>query len=93
MPCWGPVLYYKEVKELPVSGAVVVPVPGKEKEVEKSLRALPGVEVKGRGSKGIAVVMEGESTKELKKLSEKIEKWDDVVDFQLVYLNVEDEVE
>ncbi len=93
MPCRGPVLHHKEVKVLPVSGAVVVPVPGKEEEVEKGLRALPGVEVKGRGNKGIAVVMEGRSTKELKKLSEKIEKWDNVVDFQLVYLNVEDEVE
>ncbi|WP_456474456.1 chaperone NapD [Candidatus Pyrohabitans sp.] len=78
---------------MPVSGAVVVPIPGKEKEVEKNLRALPGVEVKGKGSKGIAVVMESESTGKLKKLSEEIEKWNSVVDFQLVYLNVEDEVD
>jgi len=78
---------------LPISGAVIVPVPGREDEVERNLRNLPGVEVKGRGTRGIAVVMEGRSTKELKKLSEEIEKWEDVVDFQLVYLNVEDEVE
>ena len=78
---------------MPVSGAVVVPVPGREEEVERSLKALPGVEVRGRGSRGIAVVLEGSSTEELQRLSEKIEKWDHVVDFQLVYLNVEDEVE
>ncbi len=88
-----PVLQNQEVKHLPISGAVVVPVPGREEEVERSLRSLPGVEVKGRGAKGIAVVMEGRTTKELKKLSERIENWEDVVDFQLVYLNVEDEVE
>jgi len=78
---------------LPVSGAVIVPVPGKEEEVEKNLRALPGVEVKGRGDKGIAIVIEGESTAELQRLSERIEKWQSVVDFQLIYVNVEDEVE
>jgi nitrate reductase NapAB chaperone NapD len=77
---------------LPVSGVVVVPVPGEEEEVKKKLEALAGIEVKGVGSKGIAVVIEGDSTEELEKLSKKIEKWEDVVDFQLVYLNVEDEV-
>ena len=78
---------------MPVSGAVIVPVPGKEEDVERELRALPGVEVRGRGEKGIAITIEGESTAELQRVSEKIEKWESVVDFQLIYVNVEDEVE
>ncbi len=77
---------------MPVSGAVVIPVRGKEEEVEKALKEFEGVEVKGTGDKGIAVVIEAESTKELKRISEEINRLPEVVSFQLVYLNVEDEV-
>ncbi|NOZ82772.1 MAG: chaperone NapD [Euryarchaeota archaeon] len=78
---------------MPVSGAVVVPVPGREAEVERLLRSMRGIEVMGRGSGGIAITLEGSTTRELYSLSEHVEKLEDVVDFQLVYLNVEDEVE
>ncbi len=78
---------------MPVSGAVVVAVPGREAEVERILRSIEGVEVMGRGSRGIAITLEGASTKELHSISRRVEGLEDVVDFQLVYLNVEDEVE
>jgi len=78
---------------MPVSGAVVVPVPGREDEVERLLRSINGVEVMGRGSRGIAITLEGRTTRELYTISERVERLEDVVDFQLVYLNVEDEVE
>ncbi len=74
-----------------VAGAVVVPVRKElEKELSEKLDALEGVSVEGIGDKGIALLLEAESVGELKKISETIGDWDEVVDFQLAYLNWED---
>ena len=74
-----------------VAGAVVVPVRKElEKELSEKLDALDGVSVEGIGDKGIALLLEAESVGELKKISETIGDWDEVVDFQLAYLNWED---
>lgn len=79
---------------MPIAGALVVPVDRKEeKKLEARLAGIPGVEVQDTGPKGIAIVLEGKSTGELKKTSREIEKWEDVLEFELVYLNWEDEME
>lgn len=79
---------------MPIAGALVVPVDRKEEEVLRlKLATVPGVEVKETGPKGIAIVLEANSTGELKQKSNAIEKWDDVLEFELAYLNWEDEAE
>ena len=78
---------------MPIAGALIVPVSLKEgKLLVDKLSTLPGVEVQQQGPKGIAVVLEAESSGELKKISQDIEKWDDVLEFELAYLNWEDEI-
>jgi len=78
---------------MPIAGALVVPVkPEEESRLGLKLAAVPGVEVKEKGPKGIAIVLEAETTGELKKISQDIEKWDDVLEFELAYLNWEDEI-
>lgn len=79
---------------MPIAGALVVPVkqetaPG----LKARLAAVAGVNVEDIGPKGIAIVLEADSTWELKKISSDIEKWDDVLEFELAYLNWEDETE
>lgn len=74
-----------------IAGAVVVPV---KKEFESRLKAklslLNEVEVQDVGEKGIAVVLEAENSKRLKEISEEINGWEEVIDFQLAYLNWEE---
>ncbi len=74
-----------------VAGAVVVPI---KKQVETTvvdrLNNLKGVEVQKVGPRGIAVVLEADSAKELKKISEKINQWEEVIEFELVYFNWEE---
>jgi len=76
---------------MPIAGALVVPV---EQETVSGLQArlaeVSGVQVEEIGPKGIAIVLEADSTGELKKLSSDIEQWDDVLEFELAYLNWED---
>lgn len=76
---------------MPIASAVVVPVAGRDREpIAARLRELPGVEVSGIGGKGVAVVLEGKSIDEMKRLSERIADWEEVLEFQLAYLNWED---
>lgn len=78
---------------MPIAGAIVIPVDRKdEPALELKLATVPGVEVKETGPKGIAIVLEAESTGDLKTVSGIIEKWDDVLEFELAYLNWEDEI-
>ncbi len=79
---------------MPVAGAVVTAVrKDLEKDLSERLAALEGVTVKGIGDKGIALVLEADSVDSLHEVSEAISRWDEVVDFQLAYLNWEDTVE
>ena len=79
---------------MPIAGALVVPVSRTDEQVLRlKLATVPGVEVKDTGPKGIAIILEAESTGELKKVSSTIEGWDDVLEFELAYLNWEDETE
>ncbi|GBE01858.1 hypothetical protein BMS3Bbin06_02293 [bacterium BMS3Bbin06] len=76
---------------MPVAGAVVVPM---SKDVEgglvKRLKGISSVEVKDVGPKGVAIVLEADSTQLLKEISEEINQWGEVIEFDLVYLNWED---
>ncbi len=76
---------------MPIAGAVVVPA---SKELEEALSerldALEGASVQGVGEKGIALILEAESVGSIEKMSEAIAGWEDVLDFQLAYLNWED---
>ena len=79
---------------MPIAGALVVPV--KQEAVsglQSRLANVSGVEVEDIGPKGIAIVLEAGSTSELKKISSDIEQWDDVLEFELAYLNWEDVTE
>lgn len=74
-----------------IAGALVVPfnkdcVHG----LKERLSELTSVEVKEVGPKGIAIVLEEKDTHRLKKVSEQIQAWQEVVDFQLAYLNWEE---
>ena len=66
---------------MPIAGALVVPVNPEEESVLKlKLATVPGIGVKEEGPRGIAIVLEAKSTGELKKISQDIEKWDNVLD-------------
>ena len=74
-----------------VAGAVVVPIKKEfENTLKERLNALDGVEVQGAEQKGIAVVLEGEDSKTLRSISEEINNWDEVLDFQLGFINWEE---
>lgn len=77
-----------------IAGALVVPVDRKQElKLQTILNSFEGVEVQEIGPQGLAVVLEAASTRELKKMSEEINKLDEVVDFSLGYLNWEDQAE
>ncbi len=77
-----------------IAGAVIVPQKNDlNQTVSERLDSLMGVEVISAGEKGIAVTMESDSTHKLKKMSKEINKWDEVLDFQIAYLNCEEELE
>jgi len=77
---------------MPIAGALVVPV---KQETAPGLTArlaeVAGVNVEDIGPNGIAIVLEADTTWKLKRISSDIEKWDDVLEFELAYLNWEDE--
>jgi len=74
-----------------ISSAVVLPAKGvSEEELIAKLNAREGVEVSGRGEKGIAVVLEAEDLRALQRVSEEINDWKEVLEFQLVYYNWEE---
>ena len=76
---------------MPVAGAVVTATKKEfEKALTEKLDALEGVSVKGIGDKGVALVLEADSVDSLHEMSKKISRWDEVLDFQLAYLNWED---
>lgn len=76
---------------MPIAGALVVPVePEAAPELKTRLAEFAGVTVEDVGPKGIAIVIEADSTGRLKKISSQIEKWHDVLEFELAYLNWED---
>lgn len=76
---------------MPVAGAVVVPAKKEfEKGLSERLNALAGASVQGIGSKGIALVLEAESVELLEKVSKEISAWEEVLEFQLAYLNWEE---
>lgn len=79
---------------MPIAGALVVPVKRDDEDVLKlKLATIPGLEIQETGPKGIAIVLEADSTTKLKKISSDIEQWKDVLEFELAYLNWEDEIE
>ncbi len=71
-----------------IAGAVVVPYSKDTEEgLKKKLMNLSEVTVQDTGPKGVAIVIEAPSVDRLKDLSEEISKWEEVVAFELVYLN------
>jgi nitrate reductase NapAB chaperone NapD len=79
---------------MPIAGAIVVPVRKEDASgLQLKLAAVSGVDVEDIGPKGIAIVLEADSNWELKKISNEIEQWDDVLEFELAYFNWEDTIE
>jgi nitrate reductase NapAB chaperone NapD len=76
---------------MPTAGVVVVPLKkDSEMELKKKLEAFKEVEVKATGEKGIAIVLETNDVERLKKVSEEITNMEEVIDFNIAYLNWED---
>ena len=74
-----------------IAGAVVVPHSKDcEQKLIGQLKQLPSVEVQEVGPKGIAVVIEEKDAASLRKLSEEIKAWQEVVDVQVAYINWEE---
>jgi nitrate reductase NapAB chaperone NapD len=79
---------------MPIAGALVVPIKQETTSgLQSRLAAVSGVKVEDIGPRGIAIVLEADSTGELKKISSDIEQWDDVLEFELAYFNWEDVIE
>lgn len=79
---------------MPIAGALIVPVKMETAaELQVRLSAVAGINIEDIGPKGIAIVLEADSTRELKEISADIEQWDDVLEFELAYLNWEDVIE
>jgi nitrate reductase NapAB chaperone NapD len=75
---------------MPVAGAVVVPIrKDYEDRIIEKLNGLASVTVEGAGDKGIAIVLEAETAEKLREISEQINQWEEVIGFELVYLNWE----
>ena len=74
-----------------IAGAVVIPVSRDcEQKVAARLKQLPAVEIQEMGPNGIAVVLEEKDADSLRKVSEEIKAWQEVMDFQLAYVNWEE---
>ena len=74
-----------------IAGAVVVPLKKDfENGLKEKLNSMSGVEIQDIGKKGIAVVLEAEDTDRIKEISKEINGWEEVIDFQLGYLNWEE---
>lgn len=74
-----------------IAGAVVVPLRKEhEKDLIRRLEAYEEVEVKDAGEKGIAVVLEAGEVRRLRDISEEIGGWEEVIEFNLAFLNWED---
>jgi|GEM_PF-1224103 len=75
-----------------IAGWLVVPVSEEVRDrLKDRLASTPGLEVQGVGPKGIAVVADAENVRKLRRLSEEVGRWPEVLDVQLGYLNWEDE--
>ena len=75
---------------MPIAGAVVTPYDrGLDEAVKSRLNELPGVEVQAIGPKGLAIVLDREIDG-LKAVSREIQNWDEVLSFQVAYINWED---
>ncbi len=80
----------KKEARMPIAGAVVIPVKREyEDTVREKLASIREVTVKDTGPKGVAIVIEAPSVEKLKELSEEINQWEEVIGFELVYLNWE----
>jgi nitrate reductase NapAB chaperone NapD len=77
-----------------MAGIVVMPVsPEQERGLLDRLKCVPGLEVQAVGPKGIALTLEHPATAGLKKLSEEISSWEEVLELELAYLNWENDEE
>ena len=63
---------------------------GDSYRLKEKLNSISGVEIQDIGKKGIAVVLEAEDTDRIKEISKEINGWEEVIDFQLGYLNWEE---
>ena len=68
-----------------IGGVVVRVQPAAAREVEVSLRALPGVQIADSTEEGFALVLEGETPKQQRQRHEAIEQWPGVEQVRLVF--------
>lgn len=79
---------------MPISGVVITSRMADKKIVLTSLSRIPEVEVHGDDDKGnIVAVLETESSEEMEKLIDRINKDKAVLHVGLTYLNTEDEAD
>jgi periplasmic nitrate reductase NapD len=79
---------------MPISGVVITTKPTEKAKVLDALTALSEVEVHGDDPQGnIVAVLETESSEEMEKLIDRINKDPFVLHVGMTYLNTEDEAE
>jgi nitrate reductase NapAB chaperone NapD len=75
-----------------IAGAVVIPSEKTDtNKLKERLSSLYGVEVQNGGDKGIQLVLKKVDIDRLNELSEVINGWNDVIDFQLAYFRRKDD--
>ena len=81
-------------ERMPIGGIVISGQPGDENEIAASVSELNGIEVHGTDSDGnIVAVLDTESSEEMEKLIDRINKHEKVLNVGLTYLNTEDEAQ
>lgn len=77
-----------------IAGAVVVPISrDKENELKAKLSAMEGVEVEGASDNGVAIVIEADGMTGIKDISDRIGRIEETLEFNVVYVNWEDEAD
>ena len=79
---------------MPISGVVITCMPEKKDSVLETLAVYDTLEVHGADRKGnIVAVLDTESSEEMEKLIDLINKHEHILNVGMTYLNTEDEAE
>ena len=79
---------------MPIGGFIVSAIPESKEEIMHRLRKIEGSSIYGSDDKGnIIWVLDTESSDEMEKIVEEIEKTDGVLNVGVAYMHFEDELE
>lgn len=79
---------------MPIGGVVITGRPEDTATIKDRVAGLDGIEVHGNDDAGnIVAVLDVDSSEKMEKLIDKINKFDEVLNVGLTYLNIEDEAD